>query len=203
MRCLANSLRRLLSEGRIVLSARPDDAGANDAEAVNVLERAFHEYCLTLAGPPLAFDAATAVVAARFVAWSAWYLVSRGEPDTEVERHLVLPEPATPGQHLSADLVLRYVPQIHRRAARANPADTLTRRLDETLRRWPLSGVLADLTDGPLTALDFGGHHGILLLYAERLADHFKPSWVPPPPARAYVELVWQERGMPEGILDQ
>jgi hypothetical protein len=63
------------------------------------------------------------------------------------------------------------------------------------LRRWPLSGVLADIEQGPLTALDFSGHAGLLLLYAERLARHERPTWFPTGAAKEYLELVWTELG--------
>jgi hypothetical protein len=42
-----------------------------------------------------------------------------------------------------------------------------------------------------------GGHPGLLLLYAERLAEHLRPEWVPDGPARPYVELVFTQRGLP------
>jgi hypothetical protein len=54
-----------------------------------------------------------------------------------------------------------------------------------------LSGVLSDVEEEPLTSLDLGGHPGLRLLYAERLARNRKPAWFPPEgPAREYVELV-------------
>jgi hypothetical protein len=74
----------------------------------------------------------------------------------------------------------------------------LTTRLAHLLREWPLSGVLADLDEGPLTPSEFAGHPGLLLLYAERLAGSENPAWLPDKAARAYVELVWQELGKGE-----
>ena len=44
----------------------------------------------------------------------------------------------------------------------------------------------------------FGGHPGLQLLYAERLAGVGRPGWVPPSgPAREWVERVHSERGRP------
>ena len=64
------------------------------------------------------------------------------------------------------------------------------------LARWPLSGVLADLPGPPTAALDFGGHPGLQLLYAERLVGRERPAWVPPGgPARERAELVFRGRG--------
>jgi hypothetical protein len=72
----------------------------------------------------------------------------------------------------------------------------LTRCLAELLRRWPLTGVLADLEDGPLAPVELGGHPGLLLLYAERLAESPRPAWVPRGPALPFVEMVFAERGL-------
>src|SRR5262249_34334292 len=83
------------------------------------------------------------------------------------------------GQHLSADLLLRYLPQVHCRARALSPDDNLTRLLTGVLRQWPLSGVLSDVAEGPTTPLQFSDHPGLLLLYTERLARHDRPAWRP------------------------
>jgi hypothetical protein len=87
------------------------------------------------------------------------------------------------------------VPQVHRRAKRAAD-EVLTKRLEEWLRLYPLSGVLADLEEGPLTPVTLDQHSGLLLLYAERLAERVRPAWVPEGPALASVEMIFAERGL-------
>jgi hypothetical protein len=103
--------------------------------------------------------------------------------------------PTTPAQHLSADLIFRFLPALQRRAQALLTTDVLPEALAKVLRLWPLSGVLSDLADGPLSPTDFGGHPGLALLYAERLARHERPAWFPTGSSLAYVELVWQELG--------
>ena len=88
-------------------------------------------------------------------------------------------EPPTPAHHLSADLTLRYLPQVLNRARGLDPTDPLIGLLEDVLRRWPLSGVLSDVAEAPLGSLEFGGHPGLLLLYAERLAANDRPAWRP------------------------
>jgi hypothetical protein len=191
-------LNVLLSEGRIALAAPVVFDRASEAEAGGLLERAFAEHRLGVAGPLLAFDRAVALAAAKLIAESAWLLVN----GQTVAAEATMPEPKTPSQHLSADLLLRYVPALHRRARSLNLADNpLADRLADVLRRWPLSGVLGDITEGPLTPPDFGGHPGLCMLYAERLAGHFKPAWLPTGAGRQYVELVWTELGRDVGLL--
>jgi hypothetical protein len=167
-----------------------------------LLRRAYASHRLSVAGPLIPFDAPAAQSAAAFVLHACWFSVSRAEPDAVLERCLTLPAAvATPAQHLSADLLLRFLPQLHRRARAHNPEDRLTTLLAEVLRRWPLSGVLSEVADGPLTATTFGGHPGLLLLYAERLALHAKPAWIPEGPALEYAELVWRELGRDPAAL--
>jgi hypothetical protein len=158
-------------------------------------------YRLSVAGPPIDFDDKTALAASELVQQACWFLVSRDQPAEQLAKRLTLPgPPRSPAQHLSADLVLRFLPQVQRRAHALDPADPLALLLATVLRQWPLTGVLADVDEGPLTGLDFG-HPGLLLLYAERLARKEKPAWVPDGPGLEYVELVWRELGKDPSLL--
>jgi hypothetical protein len=191
----AEFLDILLREGRAVLRGPPDPSG-QDREAVSLLGRAFATYRLDVAGPLIDFDAQTALAGAALLQRACWFVVSRDEPDAELDRSLTMPAPpCSPASHLSADLVLRFLPQVHRRAKAHNPADRLTVLLADILRRWPLAGVLSDLDDGPSAPVTFDGHPGLLMLYAERLAQHEKSAWVPQAPGREYLELVYEELG--------
>jgi hypothetical protein len=199
MASLAAFLDRLLAEGSAVLRDPPQLHAQDCRAAVARLEAAHADVRLDVAGPPLPFDAPAALAAAQFVWQACWFLLQRREPREEVERVLQLPgAPRTAAEHLSADLTLRLLPQVHRRARGADAADVLTRRLTQALRQAPLSGVLADLDEGPCDPVELDGHPGLLLLYAERLAEKVRPAWVPESgPARPYVELVFAERGLP------
>ncbi len=189
---LADFLHDLLYQGKIAFRQTPDFTPDHGPESVRVLREAYEYYRLEVAGPLIDFDAAAALWAGELVRRAAWYLLSRDEPEADVERALQPGQPPVrAAQHLSADLVLRFLPTIHRRARLLAPGDRLPDLLAEVLRRWPLSGVLADVDEEPLTSLDLGGHPGLLLWYAERLARKLKPAWVPDQgPAREYVELI-------------
>ena len=109
-----------------------------------------------MAGPPLLFDEPMALAAAALTQQACWFLVSHAEPPPELERRLVMPAPPrSPAEHLSADLTLRLLPQVHRRACSRDPADPLVVCLADVLRRWPLSGVLSASSDawGRLSAV--------------------------------------------------
>lgn len=191
MDTLADFLRRLFGEGRVVFRSRPGPRPARDGDALDVLARAFEAARLEVAGPPVPFDPAAAVAAAALVRGACWALVSHEERPDDLARTLTMPHaPTTPSHHLSADLTLRHLAQVHRRARAIDPADPLRGILEDVLRRWPLSGVLADVEDGPLTPPDAIGHRGLLLLYAERLALRDRPAWRPTGAGAEFAELV-------------
>jgi hypothetical protein len=202
MSALAEFLRILLEEGRVVLRDPTAPGKARDAAAAELLRRAYATHRLAVAGPPLDFAEATALAAGELVRQACWFLVSHDQPPAVLEKRLVMPAaPRSPADHLSADLVLRYLAQVHRRARALDPADRLTTLLEAVLRRWPLSGVLSAVDEGPEAPLDFGGHPGLQMLYAERLAWNEKPAWVPEGPGFEYVELVWAELGKDAAAL--
>ena len=157
------------------------------------MERAYAAYRLDIPGTAIALDAGLACAAAEVVRQASWAILCHRDRVEDLERRLSMPRsPATATHHLSADLLLRYLPQIHRRARALDPSDALVGLVERVLRQWPLSGVLAGLDEGPTSPLDFGGHEGLMLLYAERLAQSklTTPSWRPVGRPLEYVELV-------------
>jgi hypothetical protein len=204
MSSLVEFVQRLYQEGEVVLKAQPQLDARQRAEAVPVLESIFADYRLAVAGPLIEFDAMTAVAASELLWQACWFLVSRQEPVAELNRCLSMARrPTTPAQHLSGDLLFRYLPQVHRRSRARAADDELAELLTVLLREWPLSGVLADIAEAPLTPLDFGGHPGLLLLYAERLAQKERPAWIAAGSVFEYISLVFHEYGKPTSALLQ
>jgi hypothetical protein len=196
MATLGEFLHELFREGQIVLRGRPVASESERAAALAVLAAEFTLHRLDIAGEPIAFDPTTALQAADLLRRAAWFLVNRSEPAEAMERALILPSPPkTASEHLSADLSFRFLPPIYRRARSIAPGDGLSTFLADLLRAWPLSGVLSDLAEGPAEVGDLGGHPGLWLLYAERLAADEKPAWMVKGAARGHVELVFQGLG--------
>jgi hypothetical protein len=198
MKPFVEFLEQLLTEGTALLRARPSVETDALGPAERLLAAAYEDHRLDVAGPPIPFDARAALAAATQLWFACWFLLHRGDPPAEIEKCLPpLPPPVSAAQHLSTDLVLRFAPQLQRRARSAEPTDVLTKTLEEMLRRHPLSGVLADIEEAPSTPIHLDNHPGLHLLYAERLAEKMRPAWVPEGPAFAYVEMVFAERGLP------
>jgi hypothetical protein len=187
-------LARLFKTGEIVFERRPAPTAGERSHDIRYLEEEFARYALTIPGAAIRFDAPAALAAAEMLRQAAWFLVSRDEPDDEVARHIEMRvSPDSPSQHLSADLLLRFAPQLLKRARAIAPGDVLAQKLESNLRRWPLSGVLAEISEAPVTPPDFG-HEGLALLYAERLAEHDKPAWAPSGAALELLARVKEER---------
>jgi hypothetical protein len=203
MTALDEFLTQLFDHGNVVFRSRAVPRDRPSERAVAILASAFKTHSLTVAGPRIAFDPDVACAAAELLQQSCWALVNRDERTRDLKKRLKMPSSAlTPSHHLSADLVLRYVPQVLRRARGLGASDPLIDLLAHTLWRWPLTGVLSDLDEGPHVPLDFGGHSGLLLLYAERLIANDRPAWRPSPPSPAwdYYELVLEEHGRPSPV---
>lgn len=195
MTAFTDLLHGLLHDGSVRLREPPQLHDRERESVLALLASAFADYRLDIAGPPIDFAPNMALHAALWLTQACWFLLHRGEPDEVVIRTLTaLPEPRSASEHLGADLLFRFLPQIHRRARAANPKDPLTLRLEDTLRRFPLSGVLADLDDSPLVPVELASHSGLLLLYAERLAQRPRLAWLPGEAGMPYVELVFSER---------
>jgi hypothetical protein len=189
-------LTELFDKGKIVFRAAPRDRPS--PAGVAVLAEVFEAYRLGVAGPRIAFDPAIACAAAEFLRQAAWALVNHDDRVTDLLKRLKMPcVPLLPSHHLSADLTLRHLPQVVRRARGLDPRDPLVAQVANELRNWPLTGVLSDVEEGPRVALDFGGHPGLKLLYAERLVGNDRPCWRPITngPSWDHYELVLNERG--------
>jgi MoxR-vWA-beta-propeller ternary system domain bpX4 len=189
-------LTELFDKGKIVFRAAPRDRPS--PAGVAVLAAAFETYCLAVAGPRIAFDPEIACAAAEFLRQAAWALVNHDDRMADLVKRLKMPRtPLTPSHHLSADLTLRHLPQVIRRARGLDPTDALVAQVADELRNWPLSGVLSDIEEGPRVALDFSGHPGLMLLYAERLVGNERPGWRPIAngPSWDHYELVLHEHG--------
>ncbi|MGE3804124.1 MAG: hypothetical protein AB7K24_05560 [Gemmataceae bacterium] len=205
MSSLASFLRALFEDGAIVFSDRPRAETGPRAEAARLLGQIFADERLEVAGPPLDFRPEPALAASEFVRQVCWFLLQRGETVDELERCLTMPGPTSCHDHLSVDLVFRYLPVLHRRAAALAPEDPLTLRLTDVLRQWPLSGVRADVGEAPTTPPDFDGHRGLQLCYAERWAENEKHAWLPAGAAFEFLPLVYHllDRPLPAAVVQR
>ncbi len=190
---LALFLDRLFREGTLRVEA---DRLTSDAGVRQVLERAFDVFTLDLAGPRLECDFALSAHAGKILYELAWYFTHPAEDGRAAESRFRWEiANATIAQHVSVDLVFRYLPTLYRRVRAIHARDFLTPVIENLLRSWPLSGVLSEVAEPPLHQFDFSQHLGVAWWYAERWAKLAKPSWLPEGNLQERAELVWQAIG--------
>ncbi len=118
-------------------------------------------------------------------------LVCRDVPAAETAEALAAacPPARSPEVHYSADLVLRYLPDLLGTARRLAAGDTLVDALVRIALEWPLSSVgVPGLKPEGLSEIDtFIGHRGLRQLYADRILQHDDTGRIQHPAARAAV----------------
>jgi hypothetical protein len=138
--------------------------------ATDFLEGEYDNECLHYPGKPPAFDAVAALWAAQIIYISAQLLLYR--KDKEEDLPLLFPEykgAITPAAMLSADLCLRFLPDVWQMAKNMDADDLLVEILDHYLTQWPYSavGTAIDVTE---TAFELMASDPCLLqLYIDRI----------------------------------
>ncbi len=127
-------LTRVLAHGESVQAVPPTPGRTDRAACRPELRAAFDRHALRVAGPPLPFAEDTAWQAAVFLAAACWRLVGDDDPPPPLPPFPR--EPATAADHLSADVTLRLLPAVRRRA-RAKGDGELGDEVAAALRRWP------------------------------------------------------------------
>jgi hypothetical protein len=169
------SLRRfvnqLIGTGRVHVAARglpaDQDADAPDAmREVDVVAR------LDAPGDPPVLDVPAAVWAAGVLNAACRLLVYRDltlGPDTP----LAPPCPSGPSASAvwSADLTLRYLPDVLRHARAVAQDDPLVAALLELARAWPLSSVGVPGVPRPLDLTHVWSHPSLRQLYVDRVIE--------------------------------
>ncbi len=202
MAALTQWLADVLTEGHSTQAAAPA-LTANERPAIESLLRdAFSALQREVAGPTVAFDLSLALRCLQLLAEACWHLTAL--PPESPLPSADLGEPSSAGDHLTGDLLLRFLVSVRKRAGLRGPADPLGQWCEKILRAWPLSGVSMGCRAGPTTALTFDAHPGLMMLYAERLAARPEPAWVPPPgPLTQYVERAFAEVGRVIPVLPE
>lgn len=158
------ALENLLLTGQLSVPHPLVDAKLDRELAVQILEAFEREYRLELPGvaPPL--DMETALWAAERFLLACQFYVFR-----DVDRELVLaalpselptelpaklPAERRPATHYAVDLVFRFLPDLSRMAAAADPRDVLLSVLKQWGEQWPLSSVGMERVDPTQLDLD-------------------------------------------------
>ncbi|MCI1187854.1 hypothetical protein MON38_10520 [Hymenobacter sp. DH14] len=143
---LTGFLHHLLTTGAVTLTARPVPFEPADLLAAEELLRAYYaDDVRELPGPAPAFDAPAASWAAAYLYHTVQLALVRELDETVVQTQLAdFTGEITPAAIYSADLTLRYLPDLLRLAKGLAPGDALVGRLRATAGQWPFSFVGAE-----------------------------------------------------------
>ena len=187
-------VRALLWEGRLRVGVEPQ-LRLSDAD-VEELRTALAIAALQLTGPLLQGSLPILVQAVPVVYRLARrFLHAEPEPAANDPTLRMPAGPRSAADHLAGDVAFRFLPGLYQRVVSRDPEDELVEAIKNVLRQWPLSGVLADITEPPATPIDFEGHPGLGFLYAERLAARERSAWMPTGAALDCLDVVYQSLG--------
>jgi hypothetical protein len=164
-------LHELIEQGRVTVALTPEQAVGE--ELVLAISHVDRKERLALAGdtPALLHDVAIWSLgmienACRFLAYREF----EGE-DIAAVMNINCPDSASPEACYSADLFLRYLPDVIKLARGMGQADPLVKHLVTLAAQWPLSSVgVAGLSCEAKEVEAFIGHPSLRQLYLDRIA---------------------------------
>ncbi len=167
---LADFLQSLFAEGKVVANGKPDTFSRDELRAAEQLLRQYYsENVLEMPARAPAFHAEAALGGAQYLYNAVQLTINRDLDEVAVEQHLAgLPEPASPEIIYSADLTLRYLPELFTLAKGLSPLDIVATKLKDTAACWPFSSVGVDI--GSEYVLEkIIGHPALKYAYADRI----------------------------------
>ena len=143
---LTGFLHHLLTTGAVTLAGRPTPFEPADLAAAEALLRDYHaDDVRERPGAAPAFDVPVALWAAQYLYHTVLLALVRELDETVVLAQLPdFTGEITPAAIYSADLSLRYLPDLLRLAKGLAPGDALVARLHATAGQWPFSFVGAE-----------------------------------------------------------
>jgi hypothetical protein len=162
-------------------------------------QAAFLEDCENLPGldrAPLPWHPETARTATAFFYRLSQALANRALDEKQVQAICAgAPPPlVSPGEILSADLTLRYLPELHSMAEAISQDDPLVEGLEAMASRFPLSSVGIPIKSPPNLS-PLRSHEGLWLLYIDRVIERQDLSRLADPGVRLAVMDALGESG--------
>ncbi len=149
---LSEFLKNLYEEGRVVV-AEQDIVAFDEEDLRDTLHNLQLRYTEDVAEMPAtapAYDAEAALWAAQYFCRAVQVTVHRNLDESVVTQLLKpFPNPISAEAIYSADLVLRYLPDLFRLAKGLSPRDIVVQHLTEMAAVWPFSSM--GMTCEPLT----------------------------------------------------
>jgi hypothetical protein len=170
---LSEFIQDLIQQGKVTVAAQLIAFSEEDIQHSITCLQAAHAACAQeLTGDVPAFDPGAAVWAARYIYHAVQLALLRDANDATVNDCLTpFPGVVTPAAILSADLCLRYLPNLLALAKGLAPDDILVKRLQETAARWPLSSIGLPVTIDNNDINTILQHNCLRRLYIDRIIE--------------------------------
>jgi len=173
---LSNFISSLLADGKVSVKGHLISFNDHDlAASKKILYEYFKEDILEMPHPAPEFSENAAIWAAEYLYKTTQITVLRDVGEDVINEHL---KPFDGEQNASviysADLMLRYLPQLFELAKGLAPADILVQVLKKTASQWPYSSVGIELNETTDDNLIFE-HPSLKYTYIDRII-HAKDS---------------------------
>lgn len=148
---LTNFIAGLINEGKVKVVPQMLTFTAEDLRLARVHLRQYYEDdAQEMPAQVPAFDPEAACWAAAYLYRAVQFILLRELDETTMQQHL-LPYPGahSPAAIYSADLTLRYLPDLFDLAKGLSPHDPLVKQMKETAAAWPFSAAAIHLDAVP------------------------------------------------------
>jgi hypothetical protein len=170
---LFSFLQTLFTEGSVAVEGKLFSFNEEDeADSVRLLQQWYEDDKLELPHSAPSFWADAALWAARHVYLSLQLIVIRDAEEEEVHKTL---QPyrglMSPDAICSADITLRYLPDVLSLAKGLAPADIMVAKLKETASQWPFSSVGIDADIELMNEDIILNHPSLRIAYIDRIIE--------------------------------
>lgn len=167
---LSSFLQDLFTEGKVLIAGQLTAFDNNDLVLCNdLLKEAYQQDILHMPATAPAYNADAALWAARYLYTALQLTVIRNlEAEKVAEQIEDFTGSLTPATIYSADLVLRYLPDVFLLAKGLSPADIMVKKLAAAALQWPFSSVGIPLTDRPDETIILQ-HSSLQIAYIDRI----------------------------------
>jgi len=140
---LTNFIAGLINDGKVKVIPQLLPFEAEDLRLATIhLQQYYEDDIQEMPAAAPSFDENAALWAARYLYTAVQFILIRNLDETTMQAHL-LPYPGalTPAAMYSADLTLRYLPDLFDLAKGLSPNDPLVKLMKDTAQLWPFSSA--------------------------------------------------------------
>jgi len=191
------AIEHLLATDKVVLYRRIDEVSTSESEAVTaLLKEQFDREAAGYPGTTPCWHPEAAAWAARVLFHAAQLVLYRSHDAESLEHYFpVFDRTKTADAVISADICLRYLPDVLRFLAEIDVDDALIPVLESVLGEWHYSGLLADPTPEPADLTTVVENDCLARLYADRVIKTKNEAMAARPELRSLVLTALGDHG--------